>query len=113
MKSGPYNPEKPYEEVEDGRIDFNHVNFSYRKTVQMILLHDIDIHINAVRQLVLLVVQDGKIKFCEPYKPVFRMLLKVPYVLAGKDVRTYDMDALRNQVAVVLQKNVLFSGTIT
>lgn len=40
------------------------------------------------------------------------MLLKVLYDVGGKDVRTYDMDALRNQVAVVLQKNVLFSGTI-
>lgn len=40
------------------------------------------------------------------------MLLKVSVCVGGKDVRTYDMDALRNQVAVVLQKNVLFSGTI-
>ena len=106
------NPEKPYEEVEDGRIDFNHVNFSYRKNSTEDTLHDIDIHINAGET-------SGIIGGTGCGKSSFVSLISRLYdvtegsvCVGGKDVRTYDMDALRNQVAVVLQKNVLFSGTI-
>ena len=106
------NPEKPYEEVEDGRIDFNHVNFSYRKNSTEDTLHDIDIHINAGETI-------GIIGGTGCGKSSFVSLISRLYdvtdgsvCVGGKDVRTYDMDALRNQVAVVLQKNVLFSGTI-
>ena len=85
------NPEKPYEEVEDGRIDFNHVNFSYRKNSTEDTLHDIDIHINAGETI-------GIIGGTGCGKSSFVSLIS----------RLYDV----TEGSVVLQKNVLFSGTI-
>ena len=106
------NPEKPYEEVEDGRIDFNHVNFSYRKNSTEDTLHDIDIHINAVETIGIIGGTGcGKSSFVSLISRLYDVT-EGSVCVGGKDVRTYDMDALRNQVAVVLQKNVLFSGTI-
>lgn len=106
------NPEKPYEEVEDGRIDFNHVNFSYRKNSTEDTLHDIDIHINAGETMGIIGGTGcGKSSFVSLISRLYDVT-EGSVCVGGKDVRTYDMDALRNQVAVVLQKNVLFSGTI-
>lgn len=106
------NPDKPLETVVDGRIDFNHVNFSYKKDSKTDTLSDIDIHINAGETI-------GIIGGTGCGKSSFVSLISRLYdvssgsvCVGGKDVREYDMDALRNQVAVVLQKNVLFSGTI-
>lgn len=106
------DPDKPLETIEDGRIDFNHVNFSYKKDSQTDILSDIDIHINAGETV-------GIIGGTGCGKSTFVSLISRLYdvssgsvCVGGKDVREYDMDALRNQVAVVLQKNVLFSGTI-
>ena len=106
------NPEKPYEEVEDGRIDFNHVNFSYRKNSTEDTLHDIDIHINAGETIGIIGGTGcGKSSFVSLISRLYDVT-EGSVCVGGKDVRTYDMDALRNQMAVVLQKNVLFSGTI-
>ena len=106
------NPEKPYEEVEDGRIDFNHVNFSYRKNSTEDTLHDIDIHINAGETIGIIGGTGcGKSSFVSLISRLYDVT-EGSVCVGGKDVRTYDMDALRNHVAVVLQKNVLFSGTI-
>lgn len=106
------NPEKPYEEVEDGRIDFNHVNFSYRKNSTEDTLYDIDIHINAGETIGIIGGTGcGKSSFVSLISRLYDVT-EGSVCVGGKDVRTYDMDALRNQVAVVLQKNVLFSGTI-
>ena len=106
------NPEKPYEEVEDGRIDFNHVNFSYRKNSTEDTLHNIDIHINAGETIGIIGGTGcGKSSFVSLISRLYDVT-EGSVCVGGKDVRTYDMDALRNQVAVVLQKNVLFSGTI-
>lgn len=106
------NPEKPYEEVEDGRIDFNHANFSYRKNSTEDTLHDIDIHINAGETIGIIGGTGcGKSSFVSLISRLYDVT-EGSVCVGGKDVRTYDMDALRNQVAVVLQKNVLFSGTI-
>ena len=106
------NPEKPYEEVEDGRIDFNHVNFSYRKNSTEDTLHDIDIHINAGETIGIIGGTGcGKSSFVSLISRLYDVTsgsIKV----GGIDVRNYHMESLRNQVAVVLQKNVLFSGTI-
>ena len=111
-KAGLANPEKPYEEVEDGRIDFNHVNFSYRKNSTEDTLHDIDIHINAGETIGIIGGTGcGKSSFVSLISRLYDVT-EGSVCVGGKDVRTYDMDALRNQVAVVLQKNVLFSGTI-
>lgn len=106
------NPEKPYEEVENGRIDFNHVNFSYRKNSTEDTLHDIDIHINAGETIGIIGGTGcGKSSFVSLISRLYDVT-EGSVCVGGKDVRTYDMDVLRNQVAVVLQKNVLFSGTI-
>jgi ATP-binding cassette subfamily B protein len=106
------NPSEPVTVVADGRIDFNHVNFSYNKASKADTLTDIDIHINAGETI-------GIIGGTGCGKSSFVSLISRLYdvtggsvCVGGRDVREYDMDALRNQVAVVLQKNVLFSGTI-
>lgn len=106
------NPEKPVYEVSDGSIVFDNVNFSYKKTGGEYVLSDINLDINpgetigiiggtgsAKSSLVNLIsrlydVTDGSVK------------------VGGRDVREYDIETLRNEVSVVLQKNVLFSGTI-
>lgn len=90
------NPEKPYEEVEDGRIDFNHVNFSYRKNSTEDTLHDIDIHINAGETIGIIGGTGcGKSSFVSLISRLYDVT-EGSVCVGGKDVRTYDMDALRN-----------------
>ena len=106
------NPDHPVTEVKDGSITFSHVNFSYKKDNDEPVLKDINLDIHsgetigiiggtgsAKTSLVNLIsrlydVTDGEVK------------------VGGCNVKDYDMEALRNQVSVVLQNNVLFSGTI-
>ena len=99
-------------EVPDGRIDFNHVNFTYKKDSDKDALEDIDIHINAGETI-------GIIGGTGCGKSSFVNLISRLYdvkdgsvCVGGIDVRDYDLETLRNEVSVVLQKNVLFSGTI-
>lgn len=107
-----HNPEKPVMEVADGSIDFDHVNFSYKHGSGKSVLSDIDLHIKADETIgVIGGTGAGKSSLvnliCRLYD-VDDGAVKV----GGLDVRQYDMEALRNQVSVVLQKNTLFSGTI-
>ena len=107
-----HNPEKPVMEVADGSIDFDHVNFSYKHGSGKSVLSDIDLHIKAGETIgVIGGTGAGKSSLvnliCRLYD-VDDGAVKV----GGLDVRQYDMEALRNQVSVVLQKNTLFSGTI-
>ncbi len=106
------DPEKPDTDIPDGRIDFNHVSFSYKHGSGEETLHDIDLHIRSGETI-------GVIGGTGCGKSTVANLISRLYdvdegsvCVGGKDVRTYDMEVLRNQVAVVLQKNVLFSGTI-
>lgn len=106
------NPEKPEETVANGSIDFNHVDFSYKHGSGEKTLRDIDIHINSGETI-------GIIGGTGCGKSSLVSLISRLYdvdsgsiCVGGKDVRSYDIETLRNQVAVVLQKNVLFSGTI-
>ena len=106
------NPEKPEEKVVNGSIDFNHVDFSYKHVSGEKTLRDIDIHINSGETI-------GIIGGTGCGKSSLVSLISRLYdvdsgsvCVGGKDVRSYDIETLRNQVAVVLQKNVLFSGTI-
>ncbi|MCD8155035.1 MAG: ABC transporter ATP-binding protein/permease [Clostridiales bacterium] len=106
------NPEKPLAEVQDGSIDFNHVNFSYKEGTGEDTLHDIDLHIRSGETV-------GIIGGTGCGKSSFVSLISRLYdvkdgsvCVGGRDVREYDMETIRNQVSVVLQKNVLFSGTI-
>ena len=107
-----HNPEHPVTEVTDGSIDFDHVNFSYKHGSGKNALSDIDLHIRSGETIgVIGGTGSGKSSLvnliCRLYD-VDQGSVRV----GGRDVREYDMEALRNQVSVVLQKNTLFSGTI-
>lgn len=107
-----HNPEHPVTEVTDGSIDFDHVNFSYKHGSGKNALSDIDLHIRSGETIgVIGGTGSGKSSLvnliCRLYD-VDQGSIRV----GGRDVREYDMEALRNQVSVVLQKNTLFSGTI-
>ena len=111
-KSTLHDPENPVYEVKDGSIDFDHVNFKYSPTSEKFVLSDIDLHIKSGETI-------GIIGGTGSSKTSLVNLLSRLYdvtegsvKVGGVDVREYDLKALRNQVAVVLQKNVLFSGTI-
>lgn len=111
-KSTLHNPENPDFEIKDGSIDFNNVNFSYYGDQEEVNLKDINIHIKAGQTI-------GVIGGTGSAKSTFVQLIPRLYdvtsgevLVGGKDVRSYDLDTLRNEVAMVLQKNVLFSGTI-
>lgn len=106
------NPEQPIYEVKDGSIDFDGVNFRYSKKAKKMALANIDLHIRSGETI-------GIIGGTGSSKSSLIQLISRLYdategtvKVGGVDVRDYDLEALRNQVAVVLQKNVLFSGTI-
>lgn len=106
------NPAKPETEVPDGRIDFNHVSFSYKHGTGEKTLDDIDLHIKSGETIGIIGSTGcGKSSLVNLISRLYDVD-KGSVCVGGKDVRSYDMDALRNKVAVVLQKNVLFSGTI-
>ena len=111
-KSDLSNPENPVYEVANGEIEFNHVDFSYYGDRDKSVLHDINIHIKAGETIGIL---GGTGSAKTSLVNLISRLYDVTsgsVMVGGRDVREYDMDSLRNQVAVVLQKNVLFSGTI-
>ena len=107
-----HDPEQPVMEVPDGSIDFNHVNFSYKHGSGKNALSDIDLHIKSGETIgVIGGTGSGK-------SSLVNLICRLYDVddgsvcVGGTDVRQYDMEVLRNQVSVVLQKNTLFSGTI-
>ena len=105
-------PEHPVAEVADGSIDFDHVSFSYKKGSGKNALSDIDLHIRSGETIgVIGGTGSGKSSLvnliCRLYD-----VTEGSVRVGGLDVRQYDMEALRNQVSVALQKNTLFSGTI-
>ena len=111
-KSDLTNPENPQFEIVDGSIDFNNVIFRYNETAEKPVLEDINLHINSGETI-------GIIGATGSSKTSLVNLISRLYDVSsgevrvgGTDVRKYDLEALRNSVAVVLQKNVLFSGTI-
>ena len=111
-KSTLTNPENPDREVMDGSISFEHVNFSYHENAEEWVLKDINLEIHSGETI-------GVIGGTGSSKTSLANLISRIYDVSegcikvgGKDVHSYDLETLRNQVAVVLQKNVLFSGTI-
>ena len=111
-KSDLTNPVDPVYEVADGEIEFRHVRFSYHKESSEAVLHDINLKIHAGETV-------GIIGGTGSAKTSLVNLISRLYdvsegsvLVGGRDVREYDIETLRDQVAVVLQKNVLFSGTI-
>ena len=106
------NPEAPDTDIADGRIDFNHVNFAYAHSSGENVLENIDLHINAGETIGIIGGTGcGKSSLVNLISRLYDVTDGSVYV-GGKDVKSYDLEALRNSVAVVLQKNVLFSGTI-
>ena len=107
-----HDPEHPVMEVKDGSIDFNHVSFSYKHGSGKDALTDIDLHIKSGETIgVIGGTGSGKSSLVNLICRLYDVDSGSVYV-GGRDVREYDMEALRNQVSVVLQKNTLFSGTI-
>ena len=111
-KSDLTNPENPIMEVPDGSIRFEDVDFSYRQGTGEPVLKDINLDIKSGESI-------GIIGGTGSAKSSLVNLLSRLYdvtqgrvVVGGNDVRSYDIETLRNEVSVVLQKNVLFSGTI-
>jgi len=111
-KSSLTNPDNPIIEVTDGSISFEHVNFRYHESSTEWVLKDINLDIHSGETI-------GIIGGTGSSKTTLANMISRIYDVSegsvkvgGKDVREYDLETLRNQVAVVLQKNVLFSGTI-
>ena len=111
-KSTLHNPADPVYEVENGSIDFENVSFKYSENAERNVLEDINLHIRSGETI-------GIIGGTGSSKTSLVNLISRLYDVTegevrvgGKNVKEYDLEALRNQVAVVLQKNVLFSGTI-
>ena len=107
-----HNPENPVEEVTDGSIEFRNVNFSYKKESTEPVLRDINLSIRSGETI-------GIIGGTGSAKTSLVNLISRLYdvtegevLVGGRNVKEYDMEALRNQVSVVLQNNVLFSGSI-
>ena len=105
------NPTEPVYEVKDGSIDFDHVSFAYNEKTADVL-KDINLHIREGETI-------GIVGGTGSSKTSLISLISRLYdvtagrvLVGGRDVREYDLDTLRKEVAVVLQKNVLFSGTI-
>ena len=106
------NPTQSEQTVADGSIDFTHVDFSYKHGSGEKTLQDIDLHIHSGETIGIIGGTGcGKSSLVSLISRLYDVDSGSVWV-GGKDVRCYDMEALRNQVAVVLQKNVLFSGTI-
>lgn len=111
-KSSLSNPIDPVMTVADGSISFEHVNFSYKKDSAEFVLSDINLDIKSGETIGILggtgSSKTSLISLISRLYDVSEGLVKV----GGMDVRSYDLETLRNEVAVVLQNNVLFSGTI-
>lgn len=106
------NPEKPVTEVTDGSIDFDHVSFSYSQNPEKLCLKDIDLHIKSGETIGIIggtgSAKSSLVQLIPRLYDITSGTLKV----GGRDVRDYDLEVLRDAVSMVLQKNVLFSGTI-
>ncbi len=111
-KSDLTNPENPVYDIPDGEIEFRNVDFSYYKDENKNVLQEINLKIRA-GETVGIIGGTGSSK-TTLVNLISRLydVTKGSVMVGGHDVREYDMDSLRGQVAVVLQKNVLFSGTV-
>ena len=106
------NPENPVMEVADGRVDFENVSFRYSKKADKYALEDVNIHIQSGQTVGILGGTGSSKSTLVQLIPRLYDVTQGAVRVGGVDVRDYDIQALRNQVAMVLQKNVLFSGTI-
>ena len=106
------NPDHALTEIPNGSIDFNHVFFAYKGGSGEYALNDIDLHIASGESIgVIGGTGSGKSSLINLVSRLYDVS-KGEVLIGGNNVNTYDLESLRNNVAVVLQKNVLFSGTI-
>lgn len=106
------NPSEPLMEVEDGSIRFYHVYFGYHKNAEEPVLKDIDLSIRSGETIGILGgTGSGKTSMVSLISRLYDVT-EGSVLVGGRDVREYDLETLRNEVSVVLQNNVLFSGTI-
>ncbi len=106
------SPEEPLYEVADGSIDFEKVSFKYSQDAQNYALSDVDLHIPSGSTVGILGGTGSSKSTLVQLIPRLYDVSEGCVKVGGRDVREYDLDTLRNKVAVVLQKNLLFSGTI-
>ena len=107
-----HNPESPVTEVKDGSIDFENVNFRYSKTADRNALDNINLHIQSGMTVGILGGTGSSKSTLVQLIPRLYDVTEGSLKVGGVDVREYDIHALRDQVSMVLQKNVLFSGSI-
>lgn len=105
-------PENPVFDIANGSIDFDHVTFSYSGDLSRSSLCDIDLHIKSGETIGIIGSTGSSKSSLVQLIPRLYDVTAGTVRVGGRDVREYDLDTLRNQVAMVLQKNVLFSGTI-
>lgn len=105
------NPDHAVMEVADGSIEFNHVNFAYQKDGQHVL-EDINLKIRSGETIGIIGGTGGSKSTFVQMIPRLYDVSEGSVCVGGIDVRKYDLDTLRDEVSMVLQKNVLFSGTI-
>lgn len=111
-KSNLVSPENAIKEVNDGSIDFDNVNFKYSKKAERMALADVNLHIKSGEVIGILGGTGSSKSTLIQLIPRLYDVTEGSVKVGGVDVRNYDLETLRNNVAVVLQKNVLFSGTI-
>lgn len=111
-KSNLVSPEHAVTEVKDGSIDFENVNFKYSKKAERMALSDVNLHIKSGEVIGILGGTGSSKSTLIQLIPRLYDVTEGSIKVGGVDVRNYDLETLRNNVAVVLQKNVLFSGTI-
>ena len=111
-ESSLHNPAEPVMEVSDGSIDFDNVSFKYSKKAKRSALEKIDLHISSGMTVGILGGTGSSKSTLVQLIPRLYDATEGVVKVGGRDVRDYDLDVLRNAVAVVLQKNLLFSGTI-
>ncbi|MBQ1439835.1 MAG: ABC transporter ATP-binding protein [Solobacterium sp.] len=106
------NPENPIKEVADGSIDFDHVSFRYFQDSENPVLDNIDLHIRSGETIGIIGGTGSSKSSLVQLIPRLYDVTGGSVRVGGQDVRSYDLEVLRDSVAMVLQKNVLFSGTI-
>ena len=107
-----HNPANPIHEVKDGAIEFDDVSFSYKGDERKLALKNVNLHIKAGQTVGILGGTGSAKSTLVQLIPRLYDTTHGTIKVGGVDVRDYDIEALRDQVAMVLQKNVLFSGTI-
>lgn len=111
-KSSLTSPENAVTEIRDGAIDFENVSFKYSKKAERMALADVDLHIKSGEFIGILGGTGSSKSTLIQLIPRLYDVTQGCVKVGGIDVRKYDLETLRNNVSVVLQKNVLFSGTI-